>query len=229
MSSESSALTLLSRAQQALAAARTIDDFKDVRDLAEAAREYARRKKYAHDVLLDVACLTIRAEHALGTALLEMDLAKAVPGNQYTRKHPLHPGTGPKFLRDLGLSKQASHRAQLVAALPKEELERWLEDQCADRREPTLPAARRHAVDFTGRQGESRAAMGRGKHKVTTVDFCDEVTELVQHHKMLDRLLSRIYDGGMAEFQRAEGRLVRRLILECIELLRELAKSRRNR
>src|SRR5207244_2459828 len=132
-------LTLLSRAQQALAEARTVDDFKDVRDIAEAARGYARRKKFAHDVLLEVACLTIQAEHGLGTALSQIELAKAAPGNPGADR--FQPGTGPIYLKDLGLSKQASHRAQLIASLPKEELDCWLQEQCVKGIEPTLTAA----------------------------------------------------------------------------------------
>src|SRR4051794_7643282 len=131
-------LTLLSRAQRALAEARTVDEFKDVRDLAEAARGYARRQKFAHDVLLEVACLTILAEYGLGKALSQIELAKAAPGNQYARMDRFQNGTGPTYLKNLGISKQASHRAQFIAALPKEKLDHWLHDQCAKGIEPTL-------------------------------------------------------------------------------------------
>jgi hypothetical protein len=214
-------LTLLSRAQRALAEARTVDEFKDVRDLAEAARGYARRKKFAHDVLLEVACLTIQAEHGLGKALSQIELAKAAPGNQYVRADRFHSGTGPIYLKDLGLSKQASHRAQLIASLSKEKLEHWLRVQCAKGVEPTLSAARRYAEELAERT--SKRQVSRRSISLTPVDA---LTELLEHQKMLSQLLSKLYDGGT--IARGEGRLVCRLIGEIGALARELGKNLQN-
>jgi hypothetical protein len=213
-------LTLLSRAQRALAEARTVDEFKDVRDLAEAARGYARRKKFAHDVLLEVACLTIQAEHGLGTALSQIELAKAAPGNQYARVDRFHAGTGPTYLRDLGITKQASHRAQFIASLPRDKLEHWLRNQCAKGIEPTLSAVRRYAQELAARKSKRKV------NRKTSLTPVGALTELLEHQKMLSQLLSKVYDGGMIE--RGEGRLVCRLIGEIGELGRELAKDLQN-
>jgi hypothetical protein len=55
----------------------------------------------------------------LGKALSQIELAKAAPGNQYARVDRFHAGTGPTYLRDLGITKQAPHRAQFIASLPR--------------------------------------------------------------------------------------------------------------
>lgn len=209
-------LTLLSRAQRALAEARTVNEFKDVRDLAEAARGYARRKKFARDVLLEVACLTIQAEHALGMALSQIELAKAAPGNQYATVDRSQTGTGPTYLRDLGITKQASHRAQFIASLPKEKLEHWLREQCAKGIEPTLSGARRYAGESAQRKSKRRI------RKAESLTPVDALTELLEHQKMLSQLLSKVYDGGT--IARGDGRLACRLIGEIGELAGELAK-----
>jgi hypothetical protein len=209
-------VALLSRAQRALAQARTVDDFKDVRDMAEVARGFARRKKVARDVQLELACLTIQAEHGLGTALSQMHLAKG-------RRKGFQTGTGSKLLKDLGLTKQESHRAQILAGVPKEKLECWLAARCAEGKEPTLAAAREYALELAGRKLRVvQPAVGR-------LAPIDVLAELLEHQKMLSELLSRVYDGGSVEFEPVEGRLIWRLTNEIGELARQLAKSRGHR
>lgn len=143
-----SATQLVAAARRAVAAARAIPEIKRARDLAEAARSYARSANGERSALFCAACLTILAEHKLGTVLSKTELAKAAPGNQYTGKKKLdrsHSANGPHYLRDLHVTGSASHRAQQLAVLTTEELNRWLESQCADGVEPTLAAARRYA------------------------------------------------------------------------------------
>jgi hypothetical protein len=204
-------IALLSRAQHALAEARTVDEFRDVRDMAEAAKGYARRKKVAREVLLEVACLAIQAEHGLGTALSQMDLAKG-------KSSQFRAGPNPKFLTELGLTKQESHRAQLLAVVPKEKLEHWLADYCALGKELTLTAAREYAQEFAGRKlrVDRRRPMPR-----TPIDA---LTELLEHQKMLVQLVRPLRDGGTIELKAVEGRLICRLTDDIGELTRQLAR-----
>ncbi|MEX2170468.1 MAG: hypothetical protein WD851_14225 [Pirellulales bacterium] len=150
---------LVAGASRALVAARNVSEIKHARDLAEAARSYARRANGEQATLFCAACLTIRAEHELGTALSKTDLAKAAPGNQYTGKKKLdrsHAANGPRYLRDLHVTGSVSHRAQQLAALTRAELEHWLASQCAAGVVPTLAAARRHAKEVAGANGRGR-------------------------------------------------------------------------
>jgi len=66
MSNERS-LVLLKNAQKALAEARTIDEFKDVRDVGEAAVRWAKsRRDIGIESLNDAAEIVRRAERKLG-------------------------------------------------------------------------------------------------------------------------------------------------------------------
>jgi hypothetical protein len=152
-------IALLARAQRALAQAQTIDEFRDVRDMCDAARRYARRKKNTRDVLR-AACLAIQAEHGLGTVLSRMELAKgrskriregAGSGDpRITDSGDPHTtgGSSRQFLRDLNLTKQESHRAQLLVTIPKGVLDRWLAEHSAEDEEPTLAAALQYAQEL---------------------------------------------------------------------------------
>ena len=182
--------------------------------MAEAAKGM-RRKKVAREVLLDVACLAIQAEHGLGTALSQMDLAKGKP-NQF------HVGSGPKFLKELGLTKQESHRAQILAMVSKEDLERWLAERCAGGKEPTLTSAREFALQMAG----SNLRMDRPNRAPRTID--EDLAELLEHQRGLTILLDRVRDGGVIEFEVVEGRLIWRLINEIGDLGRHVAKKTRN-
>jgi hypothetical protein len=51
-------------------------------------------------------------------------------------------------LKDLNLTKQESHRAQLLATIPKGVLDRWLAVHSAEDEEPTLAAALQYAQEL---------------------------------------------------------------------------------
>ena len=158
---------------------------------------------------MEVACLMIHAEHGLGSALSQMKLAKG---------RSTGAGTHPKLLKELGLTKQESHRAQLLATLPKTALEQWLAERCSDGKEPTLSAAAGMALEIGGRKL-------RVDRPVTTPQTpVDTLTEILEHQKMLVQILSRIRDGGKVEFEPVEGRLIWRLTNEIGELARQAAK-----
>ena len=168
MSFEPHAITLVISARQAFESASSIPEIKRARGLAKAARDYAESANATRKTLLSAACLFIRAEHKLGTALASTTLAKAAQGNQYTGKKTLdrfHDENGPHFLRDLGLNGPASHRAQQLAVLTANELELWLARQCAAGIEPTLIAVRRYAKEkaatCTNGMRSSRQRAGR--------------------------------------------------------------------
>jgi hypothetical protein len=172
------------------------------------ARAYARRKKSPRDVLLRASCLTIRGEHRLGTVLSRMELAKGRPIQSQA-------GTRPKFLKELKLTKQQSHRAQLLATIPKQALDRWLAERLADGKEPTLAAAREYALDLAGK----RRRMNRRRLDPATP--VDRLGEILEHQRMLAHLLSPVREGGTVEFKPFEGRLLWRILKEIEDLARQ--------
>ena len=137
-------IVLLSRARQLLAEARTIDELKDVRDLAELARGYAKKKGLAQEIIVEASAIKVEAERKLGQLLKNLPLANSSSGNQYTGKLDRSPnGTGPIRLRDVGVSKSESSRAQRIASLPRAKFNRYVKENIEAGREPTVAGALR--------------------------------------------------------------------------------------
>ena len=112
---------------RAIAAARRVDQVKDIGDKAEALRVYARQAKN-RDLEIDAAEIRIRAERRLGQLLAAADLHKGGrPAAEKTGADG-EPVLPPK-LADLGVDRKLSARAQQLAAVPDTqfaaELERW--------------------------------------------------------------------------------------------------------
>lgn len=113
---------------KALAAAKAVDEVKDVRNQADAIRVYAMQAKNK-GMEVDAAEIRIRAERRLGELLTEQKAGEGLS------KGAAQKGVGragnnavltddrvPK-LSDAGISKDLSSRAQKLAAVPAEEFE----------------------------------------------------------------------------------------------------------
>lgn len=123
------ALAPLTMAQRMLAEAVTFDDFKALRDTAEAARAYAKARKMGLDSENLAAEYVLRAERGMGRVLIEMaESGERAPSslNSITASHAIktrHGTVGPddrKYLtlQDLGVSQQDSKHWQALARIP---------------------------------------------------------------------------------------------------------------
>jgi hypothetical protein len=131
-------IALCSKARQALAQAKTIEDFKDVRDVGEAAIRLAKsRRDVGIEALLEAQEIVRRAERQLG-----LMLPKAIQhGGDKAR---LQAAT----LVELGLEKTQSCRFQKIAQLPDEEFETWVSGCRESGEEMTQAAALRLAAEY---------------------------------------------------------------------------------
>jgi N6-adenosine-specific RNA methylase IME4 len=132
---------LLNRAEQAIAEAKTLDEVRELRDKAAAVKAYARKAQLGQKIVVEAAVIKLRAERRLGEMLQTVTLADSAPGNQYTG--PTEPAIGedgPVLLRDLGITKSDSSRSQRIAALSDEVFERYLSENAAANREPSVTA-----------------------------------------------------------------------------------------
>jgi protein gp37 len=116
-----------------LAAARTLDEVKTIRDKAEAMASYFRNQAGEHaGWLAQVTELKLRAERRLGELLARM------PKNPGGGDHRFHDVTGgPATLDELGVSKIQSHRWQRIARVPVAAFETYLARQRGAGQEPT--------------------------------------------------------------------------------------------
>ena len=169
--SEPRDLILLSKAQKALAEARTVDEVMELRDKASAVRAYAKKAKLGQHLVVDASEIKLRSERKLGQLLQEIELANSAPGNQYTGSS--ESSNGPIPLRDLGLSKSDSSRSQRVAALPEEDFERYISENVDAVREPTTAGVLRLVRQQQARPKTSASQM-------TCEGVVDDLKVLVQ-------------------------------------------------
>jgi N6-adenosine-specific RNA methylase IME4 len=114
------ALALYEAMVLAIAAAKAVDEAKDIADRAEAMRIYARQAKN-REAEIDAAEIRIRAERRIGELISE---AKAV--GQVAEGRPAKTvATDDSFsrvrLKEAGIDRDLSSRAQKLAALPPDE------------------------------------------------------------------------------------------------------------
>jgi hypothetical protein len=131
-------IALCSKARQALAQAKTIEDFKDVRDVGEAAIRLAKsRRDVGIEALLEAQEIVRRAERQLGAMLPSVT---GGPGKlNGCRLQPLE---------SLGIEKTQSSRFQKIAQLPDEEFETWVSGCRESGEEMTQAAALRLASEY---------------------------------------------------------------------------------
>lgn len=137
--SDDKVISLCSRARAALAQAKTLEDFKEVRDCGEAAIRLAKsRRDVGVEALTEAQEIVRRAERQLGLMLP----AVIKRGGD---KAKLQDAT----LLDLGIEKTQSSRFQKIAQVPDEQFEEWICDCRATGDELTQAAALRLAAECT--------------------------------------------------------------------------------
>jgi len=156
MSTKLRELMLLGRAHRALAEAKSIDEVKDLRDKAIVVKAYAKKAQLSHEILLDAAAIKLGVERKLGQMLAKLKIADSSLGNQHTGNlDRSQKETSPIQLKDLGLTKSDSSRAQQIARLPASVFNRFLADNLKAKREPTTNALLRLVKQSTNGNGKS--------------------------------------------------------------------------
>lgn len=119
------AITQYDAARRALAEAKTLVEVKNIADKMAAMKEYARRAG-DYQMMHDAAELRDVAERRLGEMQREQPKAKGGQPYQATgsKLEPVTP-----TLKDLGIDKKLSSRAQKLAAIPEPEFQRRLKER----------------------------------------------------------------------------------------------------
>jgi N6-adenosine-specific RNA methylase IME4 len=137
-----SQLEQVARYNQWLAEATTVDAIQHIRDFAEQARLYAKQKRLGLDAINRAAAFKLRADWKLGALYLAMP--KHEGGRPVNR---LQPATGfdPPTYAELGIEKTDAHRCQVIASLPPDEFNAFLEATATAGEELTTASAVRWA------------------------------------------------------------------------------------
>lgn len=131
------ALVMLDALTQALQESRSVIEVKQIRDRAEALRQYARQSGENLGLQNDFAEIKLRAERRAGELLAEIERGKA----GRPAENSVQPG--PNFQEQVasaGISMSSAKRWQSIFALPIESFERFMVETRADQKELTEAA-----------------------------------------------------------------------------------------
>jgi len=120
-------LALISKARTALAEAKTLDDFKSIRNQGEAAIKYAKScRDVGTDAIREAQEIVRRAERRMGEMLAEREKPPTHPPAK-TVGNTLLPTTLLPTLGDLDITKMQSSRWQKEASVPEKVFDEWVE------------------------------------------------------------------------------------------------------
>ncbi len=123
-------LAVFTRAEQMLAKANTIQEAKELKDLALTAADWARRKGMGQKAIQHCQSYSRRAEIKLGEMLAATERAKGTDkaGKPKIDGHRALPSNPPPTLAELGLSKREASEAQMLAVkAPKADQNDYIE------------------------------------------------------------------------------------------------------
>lgn len=136
-------LEKLSNATRALAEAGTLEEVTHIRDIAEAARTYARAAQLGLDAQNHAAEIKLRAERKAGEMLKQAKENGEIKSQGGDRKSNSHDAS--LKLADVGISYTQSSRYQAVASLPEEVFESHIVETKAEGKELTTADILREA------------------------------------------------------------------------------------
>lgn len=158
------ALAKLDTATHMLAEVRTVDEAKDIIDLAEAARVYARQVDLGLEAQNHAAEIKLRAQRRAGDILKRMKETgeRAKGGEQGRREYQ------PATLEDMDITRVDASRWQQIAELPEETFEAFIAETKGDEKELTTAGVLRVA-----RENNKEAApppIPDGKYRIIYAD-----------------------------------------------------------
>lgn len=228
-------LIALTRTHQLLAEAKTFEDFKSIRDKAEAARLYAKSAKLGLEIQIHAAELKLECERRAGALISQIELSR---GGRPGRKNQSQVATS---LEDLGINKSQSSRWQDEARLPDGEYQAYVAACRAAGREPTSQGLLKRSRKFSGKEltrGQHRRSKKKHPSKSAVInpasvqstprfDAADDqealLADIQLHHKQLTENLANYCGAGpYTEPTIAQRRYIGHLISEMAECLANL-------
>ena len=126
-------LAKLDRATHMLAEAKTLDEIKNIMDVAEAARTYARAAKLGLEAYNHAAEIKVRAERKAGEFLKRLE---RIPGQRTDKPHSILERGSSQYsdvLKEYAIPTTSAHRWQQLADMPELVFEKHLEDSVGEK------------------------------------------------------------------------------------------------
>lgn len=146
------------KAREALALASSIDEVKQIRDQAEAIRQYIRQQKGSLEIQNQAAEIKIRAERRAGEMLGEIEKN---PGGRPSENlsHDVISYFPLPTLPELGITAMQSHRWQLEAKVPEEIFQKHVDEIKTNKQEVTSSALQKMGSQIAGKAKQQAERM----------------------------------------------------------------------
>jgi hypothetical protein len=173
-------LSTLEEATRMLAKCATVDEAKKIRDLAEAARVYAREADLGAEAQNHAAEIKLRAEQRCGAILAQMaeDGERASRGNTKQMSHVV-------TLPELGIDRNESYKWQKLAQADAGDFEDYIAEQKEAGAPITTAGAIRYLSPSEQRDREDRAtelfAIYRAIEAIATFDMKPKAWAKLDH------------------------------------------------
>ena len=159
LTASNSGIAMISKVQRALERATTIEEIRNVENLAQRTREYAQAAGLGRDSVNTAACYALDARRKAGTTLMAMrergELTER--GEKQIYQHGIF------TLKDLGLTGNQSSRYQQEASVPQDIYEQWMREVMASD-DRMLSAAGLRAL--ARQDGESPVSLAAAERRV---------------------------------------------------------------
>jgi hypothetical protein len=219
MPTHSGGLALLDRASQLLSRAASLDDIKEVRDTAEAARTFAKAAQLGLELQNRAAELKLRAERKAGKFLADLHLR----GGDRRSKSPAVTLT----LDDLGVTKRQSELWQLVASVPDQHFDQYIRGKNELGQEVTASGLLRLAKSLRATQRPDalrrrKASFAEPGRAIVRAELLALISDLKSQCTHLAKLLKPFSSGDDVEYKTSERRFIARLTGEIEQTVKEL-------
>jgi len=162
-------LTKLNKARQALAEAKTLDEIKEIKDIAIAVKAYAKAKGLGREMQNEAAEIEIRAIREMGKLIRE----KQEAGEIATRNN--NPGTFTgvpqentrKTLSDIGVSRKESSTSKNLAAIDDNKFEEIIQETISEKKPLTKTKILREAAK---EKVQKSPEIPEGKYRIIYAD-----------------------------------------------------------
>jgi N6-adenosine-specific RNA methylase IME4 len=142
---EKTTLVHFERAREALVKAKTIDEVKAVRNMAERLRLYLKQEKQSLEMQNHAAAIRLRAERRAGEMLKETKKNGQRKGDGRPKNPDMLSGFSEPTLKEIGVNEKQCQRWQAIAAIPDEKFEQFIEETTQAEEELTQSLALRYA------------------------------------------------------------------------------------
>jgi hypothetical protein len=209
-------LVALRDAGHILAHATSAEVVKDLRDKAEAVRQYAKSAKLGLPAQNAAAETRLRAERKVG----EMLAALRLHGGRRKSK-----ATAVTLkLSDLGVSRMQSVRWQRTAAIPNEHFEAYLREAVRLGKEITAAGLYRYVAQQPSRKKPSRRRPSRRKAGRPPAPIPSEILqEMTDDLELLTRLLAPVCKSERPKLEQCEREHIARLLTRIAEVVKTVA------